>query len=188
MRTQPMSNLNTRTQAGFSLVELLMVAFILGVGMLGLAALQTAAIRAGGGSRNRDAAAYLANNVLESLATDGRTCSSLRTNGATPPAYPTMIFGTVPLPQALDTATAYTDRASGNSEFALDGSPVAVGTGIFTANYVIRTNKGGNSAAITKQFGNEVVVNANWKEAVRIADGTTQTVDRWVSMSRFIRY
>jgi Tfp pilus assembly protein PilV len=55
-------------RAGISLVEFLLVASILAVGLLGLGAMQVAALRGLAGTRTRLAAATLADNALEEMA------------------------------------------------------------------------------------------------------------------------
>jgi hypothetical protein len=56
----------------FTMVEFLLAAFILAVGLLGLGALQVATVAGGGGSRTRMAAAALGNNVLERVLAEAR--------------------------------------------------------------------------------------------------------------------
>jgi prepilin-type N-terminal cleavage/methylation domain-containing protein len=57
---------------GFSLVEFLLVAFILAVGLLGLGAMQVATIRGGAGAETRLTAATLASNALEERLAEAR--------------------------------------------------------------------------------------------------------------------
>jgi hypothetical protein len=54
------------------MVEFLLVAFILAVGLLGLGALQVATVRGGAGARNRMVAATLATGALESVLAEAR--------------------------------------------------------------------------------------------------------------------
>lgn len=58
-------------QKGFSLVELLMAAFVLGVGILGLTSLQVMSIRAASTSGRMQDAIRLAEQVLESASAEG---------------------------------------------------------------------------------------------------------------------
>ena len=57
----------TRSQAAFSLLELLLVAVILGVGLLGLLGLQVAALRGRGAARYRLGGLALASSTLEQV-------------------------------------------------------------------------------------------------------------------------
>ena len=59
-------------QKGFSLVELLVAAFILAIGILGLAMLQTMALRANRNSINMVTAARLAARVMDQAELEGR--------------------------------------------------------------------------------------------------------------------
>ena len=61
-----------RTQRGFSMVEMLMAAFILAVGLLGLAMLQAMALRATRGGRNLGLAVKLAEHVMDAVELEGR--------------------------------------------------------------------------------------------------------------------
>ncbi len=182
LNTNSLSRTNGSAQAGFTVIELLLTAFIMGVGLLGLAALQTAGIRTFANGRQRDTAAYLAKFALEDLTVDGRQCANMRGNGLTPPNV--LNFYTTP---ALDTPINYV--YNGNPEFSIDGTPVAAGTGLFKLTYVVLSNaKGGNSLPVTQQFGNEVVVNVNWKEETTNANGVRSVNNKWLSINRYIRY
>ncbi len=67
-------------RAGFALAEVLVVAFLLAVGLLGLVALQVAAVRAGAGAAARAAALALAEGALETALAQARHRE--------PPAFP----------------------------------------------------------------------------------------------------
>ena len=76
---------------GFSIVELLLVAFILGVGLLGIGAMQVAAVRGGGGGHARMIALGLANNALEQVQAEGR--AQLLDRDAPPPPFRSSLDG-----------------------------------------------------------------------------------------------
>lgn len=59
-------------QAGFSIVELLMTAFILAVGILGLSMLQVMSIRASRGSRSLSTGTQLADRLMDQVEMEGR--------------------------------------------------------------------------------------------------------------------
>jgi prepilin-type N-terminal cleavage/methylation domain-containing protein len=59
-------------QSGFSLIEMLVAATILAVGILGLAMLQAMALRASRGSSNMVMAARLADHIMDSAELEGR--------------------------------------------------------------------------------------------------------------------
>ncbi len=61
-----------RHQKGFSIIELLLVAFIMAVGLMGLTLLQTMALRTAFGSQQMTAALKLADRVMDGVAAEGR--------------------------------------------------------------------------------------------------------------------
>lgn len=73
-----------RFQRGFSMVELLVAAFVLGVGILGLTLLQVAAIRVNTSSSNTSRALAIADRTLETTAMEGRRSMLWKTEGRTP--------------------------------------------------------------------------------------------------------
>ena len=171
-----------KSDRGFSLIEMLLVAFILGIGLLGLAALQTMGIRGYAGSREKDAAAYLAGSVLDTLAAEGRMLQACRENGSTSPVNR---FSGV----AEDTLQDYQVAGTGTivyPEFDLEGKPVLANAGVFVVQWAIRsrTASGTPAAATTLLDGHEVVVNVGW-ELTRGADNPAQ---KWLTFSRYIRH
>lgn len=59
-------------QAGFSMVEMLMAAFILAIGLLGLTMLQVMALRASRGGQNLGMAVNLAEQIMDRVELEGR--------------------------------------------------------------------------------------------------------------------
>lgn len=172
----------SNARAGFSLVEFLMVAIILGVGLLGLAALTSMSIRGFGGSRVRNAAASLGGSVLDRLTLDGRLSAAVRTNGGIVPAS-ALVANAVD-----DAVNAYSDPATTFTAFDLQGQATNT-TPVYTVTWVRRASKTGLTPAATSlSASSEVVVNVAWNEAVRNAAGVTITVPRYLSFSRSIRY
>jgi prepilin-type N-terminal cleavage/methylation domain-containing protein len=60
------------SEAGFSMIEMLMAAFILAIGLLGLAMLQTMSLRASSGSKNLTMAVQLAEQMMDQVELEGR--------------------------------------------------------------------------------------------------------------------
>ncbi len=168
--------------AGFSMVEFLMVAVILGIGLLGLTALTTTAMRSYGGSRTRDAAMGLSSSVLDRLSLDGRISAQMRSTGGT-------ISTTALVANAVDgTVNTFADPATTFTTFDLQGLPNQT-TPVFSVNWVRRATKGIASSAASLSAASEVVVNIQWSEA--ITNPTTHvstTQPHYISTSRFIRY
>jgi len=59
-------------QAGFSMIEMLITAFILAVGLLGLAMFQTMSLRASRGSRSVNTAVMVAEQIMDQAEMEGR--------------------------------------------------------------------------------------------------------------------
>lgn len=167
---------------GFSLIEFLMVAIILGIGLLGLAALTTTAMRSYGGSRSRDAAVALSSSVLDRLSLDGRISAQLRNIGSAIPASALVA-------NAVDGAVnPYTDPATALGTFDLQGQPSAAAP-VFTVSWVRRATKSIAPVASSQSAASEVVVNVQWSEAIQNPATHVSTAQpRYISVSRFIRY
>lgn len=192
MRTVDLHRSAAKAQRGFSLVELLLTAFILSVGLLGLAALQASAMRGHLNSKTRDAAAYFGSSVLDRLKSDGQLTAAQRLNNQTVSAT-ALLAGA-----ALDTQIAYqAPNSTGTlqTQFNIRGGPIEPAslnldesTPLFTANYVVRSNgKDGDPVATSQEMTREVVVNVTWQEAVTTA-GVTTLQTKSISMSRYIRF
>lgn len=167
---------------GFSLIEFLMVAIILGIGLLGLAALTTTAMRGYSGSRTRDSAIALSSSVLDRLSVDGRLSAQLRSIGSTIPASALVANATD------DAVNTYTDPATKLGTFDLQGQPSSTQP-VFTVNWVRRADKGLTPDPGSLAEGAEVVVNIQWNQAVKNASsGATTVLPHYISASRFIRY
>lgn len=171
-----------RRMAGFSLIEFLMTAVILGVGLLGLAALTTTAMRGYGEGRTRVTAVSLSSSILDRLALDGRISAQMRSSGGTVPAS-ALVANAVD-----DAVNTYADPATTWTTFDLEGQPSQTAP-VFTATWIRRTAKGPAPAASSLFAASEVVVNLQWNEAIKNATtGVTTTTPRYISTSRSIRY
>lgn len=181
-----MANRNrARLQKGFSLLEMLLTAFILGIGLLGLAALQVVGIRGMGSSRQRDAAVILASNVLDRFAAEGRLLQGFRESGI---ATPTTLIGSVKVGDLNDLKFEY-EPDKFYSRFSLEGEPVPDAEGVFRVQWGLVTPSSGNSdLALTLLDGHEVVVNVGWMEVIKNASGQSVAEERWITLSRFIRH
>lgn len=179
--------MSTRTfhsspRAGFSIIEFLLAAMILGVGLLGLAALTVMSVKGFGGSRTRNAASDLAGSVLDRLALDGRLSAAIRSNGGTIPSTALVAAATD------DAVNTYADPATTFTTFDLQGQATNT-TPVYTVTWVRRASKTALTPAATSLSASaEVVVNVAWNEAVKGSSGTTTAVPRYLSFSRSIRY
>ncbi len=83
-----------RAQAGFSMVEMLMAAFILAIGILGLSMLQTMSLKASRGSQSLNSAVQVADRVMDQIELEGRLSwlNITSTNYLAPGILPTLTY------------------------------------------------------------------------------------------------
>ncbi|MFZ1613786.1 MAG: prepilin-type cleavage/methylation domain-containing protein [Holophaga sp.] len=72
MRIRKGSNAPSRAQLGFSMVEMLMTAFVLAIGILGLTMLQTMSLKASRGSKSLSTAVLVAEQIMDQAEMEGR--------------------------------------------------------------------------------------------------------------------
>ena len=72
MRTHPASSNRRRGQAGFSMIEMLMTAFIMAIGILGLTMLQVMSLKASRGGRSLSTAVLVGEHVMDEVEMEGR--------------------------------------------------------------------------------------------------------------------
>jgi prepilin-type N-terminal cleavage/methylation domain-containing protein len=95
MRTRtPLSTPAGQGQAGFSMLEMLMAAFIMAIGIMGISMLQLMSLRSSRGSRSLTTAVQVAEQFLDAVETEGRLTwlNITDTPMTTPPTLPTMQF------------------------------------------------------------------------------------------------
>ncbi|MBL0312623.1 MAG: prepilin-type N-terminal cleavage/methylation domain-containing protein [Holophagaceae bacterium] len=162
------------TQAGFSMIEMLMTAFILAVGILGLSMLQVMSLKASRGSRSLTTAVQVGEAVMDQIEMEGRLSwlnitDSQRTN-------PTAING-----QKYLTIASGADNAPGEV-FDINGKllpPADPNT-----YYTVTTQRVANPiVGVTGQI-NDFVVRVDFMETVR-ADNSAP-IHRSVTISRRI--
>jgi type IV pilus modification protein PilV len=117
MRTQHRTPKNSR-QAGFSMLELLMAAFILAIGVLGLSMLQLMSMRSSRGSRSLNTAVQVAEQVLDQVELEGRVSylNATDTEYATPPPLPAMNY----ISQAAPVVQTFTIKGRAPNPAATD--------------------------------------------------------------------
>lgn len=157
-------------QAGMTMVELLVVAVLLGVGLLGLAALQTVTIKVAGGNRHRIAAAYVGHSVLDRIAAEGAQSYHYESSGQPVPASFVRAF--------TSAGTANGDIGTFTHDGTFVSSSMSDPGGTIRASWVRLAPKVAAPVAGAPQI-NEFIVN------VSFVDGE-QT--KWLSMSRLVRY
>ena len=177
-----------RQQGGFSMVEFLVAAFILAIGLLGLIALQVGAVAQAANGRGRITATYVANQILQQAQMEGQYSYFAKTTSATLPAGFVPVFTATP-------GAAIASTAFGG--FNVDGVQVTDATGaampsaylaaqvpdtnkrspVFTASWVRRAYQGSSPASSIQT--QEFVVNVAWQE---------KNQPKYLSLSRDIRY
>lgn len=103
-----------RREAGFSLVELLVAAFIMAVGLLGLAALETVALKSNTRSRGYNTGVLVASQVLDSAEAQARQSLQVQTNGGTV-TYGIDYFANAPVVERFTFKGARPDPAAVNA-------------------------------------------------------------------------
>jgi prepilin-type N-terminal cleavage/methylation domain-containing protein len=104
-RTRPRA---CSSQAGFSMIEMLMTAFILAIGLLGLCMLQTMSLRASRGGASLTTAVHVANTVMDQVEMEGRL-SWLNIADTQQSGTSNANLGLTYIPLALGTQMASTD-------------------------------------------------------------------------------
>jgi len=163
----------TAGQQGFSMIEMLMTAFILAIGLLGLCMLQTMSLRASSGGTRLGTAVKVAEWLMDAVDQQGRLSWLNLTDSAS---------SGVPVPAASMNYIAIPTGPLGLGSanllyFNAQGDPVA-NSGFFTAN-IIHTNDAGNGVGFIGDF-NVVVTFSN-----TVNSGGT-AVPRTVSLTRRI--
>ena len=171
-----------KAQSGFSMVELLITAFIFSIGLLGLMALQVAAISQATSSRQRGTAILLAHNLLDRVAAEGSLSAGERMDSET--GVVTSTGFTFIDPTTPGMTTAYISTATENLFFDIRGVSVLTAdpTKIFTVSWQRDAGKlvGPNNAIA--QF----TVNVQWQEAVK-SNNTTIIQNKYFSVARNAR-
>ncbi|BDU68898.1 hypothetical protein GETHOR_09990 [Geothrix oryzae] len=184
MNAAPSITPERRHPGGFSMVEFLVAAFILSIGLLGLITLQVAAVAQTAAGRGRTTAANIANQILQRAQMEGQHYYLAKYNSVAP---------TLPAVFTATPGTALANAPFGG--FNVDGVQVTDAGGanltnlatlvpdankrapIFTASWARRAYLGTAPASTTQT--QEFVVNIAWVEG-------PQT--KYLSMSRSIRY
>jgi prepilin-type N-terminal cleavage/methylation domain-containing protein len=132
-------------QAGFSMIEMLMTAFVLAIGLLGLCMLQAMSLRASRGSRSLETAVQVAQGVLDQVEMEGRLSwnNLTDTNAASTPAnLPNLIY----IPIGVGGSLTQTFNLQGNTPITTSTDPT-VSNPFFTAvtTHVDDVGSGGGS-------------------------------------------
>jgi len=164
------------SQGGFSMVEMLMAAFIMAIGLLGLAMLQTLTLRTNTGSRSLSTAILVGESLLDDIQANGRASKLFVRQGSSVPAAILASFAN----------RALTYNLAGRRVSPTDAPPDADPTPYFTVNVGVETT-GANAVAPVPTMGGlaNFTVTTVWTEGTGAA-GTP--VQRRVVLTRRIGY
>lgn len=172
-------------RSGFSLIEFLIAAFIMAIGVLGLTMLLTINLRQNATSRSRSTATYIAQSILQQSQTEGQHSYFAKINNLTPVITP--LFTATP-----GTAIAETNLGGFNIDGIRITNPDGTSvpnlstlvpdtnkrTAIFTATWARRAYNN-NQVPVGQSHSQEFVVNVQWSE---------DNQSKFLSMSRIVRY
>lgn len=178
-----------KSESGFSMVELLIVALILAVGLLGLTALQVMNLSQSSGGRARNSAAYIAQTAFELIEAEGRLSIA-----GMPPT--TRVFTTDANPASATTRALFGGfNIHGIQVTDSTGAPIASNTAMIgdpsqrSVYYNVYWTRNGYKAGLTpqssaQQNAQEFVIDVGWSET----DSSGASVPKWISMSRYVRF
>lgn len=175
------------TQEGFSLVEVLVAAFVLAIGILGLTMLQVFAIRTNTSSGSMTKALAIANRTLETIALEGRRSMLWKTEGRTPKVSTTTFLGTAPVTRFITTS---------GKVFTSETAAVATGEMVFTVNVVPSevmvargtVMVGSISTPVDVGFSSLFSVDVRFLDQVVTTGGATKSINRTVRLARRISH
>ncbi len=158
-------------EAGFSMVEMLMVVFILAVGLLGLTMLQAMVVRTGGGSRQLTTAVQVGQSILDAADVEARQQRLFRTMSPadTPPAL-SSYFGNAAVTGSYST---YGNPVNTSSTDPLDQVTIFTTS---TTNTQTQSNTG-------KVY--QFAVTITWKDSIN-PQNPSQTITRTITLNRMV--
>lgn len=166
-------------QRGFSMIEMLMTAFVLAIGLLGLCMLQTMSLRAARGSRSLNTAVQVASGVLDQIEMEGRSswlnASASSFGGASLNDLPSLLYIKNPAPGPI----VQHFNGLGNLVDTTSADP-AVSSTVFTTT----TTQAANGAAAVGSVSDFTVV-------VTFSDATNSAqapITRTVTLTRRITH
>jgi len=171
-----------KAQSGFSMVELLIAAFIFSIGLLGLMALQVSATSHATSSRQRGTAVLLAHNLLDRVVAEGSLSAGERMDSET--GVVTSTGFTFIDPTKAGVPTAHTSTAAENLFFDIRG--VSVLTADPTKIFTVSWERGAGQLVGPNNAIAQFTVNVQWQEAVK-SNNTTIIQNKYFSVARNAR-
>jgi len=176
-----MQNLKAKgTQAGFSVIEMLIAAFILAVGILGLIMLQVMSLKASRGSKSLSSAILVAEQVMDRVEMEGRlSWLNITDTNSNVPSTATDLTHLRYITDATLTAEGVTELFNSKGEVpdATSSDPV-----VSTAFFTVTTTRVLAPAAATGRLS-DVKVRVKFVDDV---DRTNVAIQRELSLTRRI--
>jgi len=176
MRNRKVSKAISR-QEGFSMIEMLMTAFVLAVGILGLTMLQAMSLKASRGSRSLSAAILVAEQVMDQAEMEGRLSwlNITDTNKSAPKLtdLPNLKYIVIPADGKLEEKF----NSKGGLVDAASTDPI-----VSTTFYTVTTTRVPATAAVTGRLS-DVNVQVQFVDNV---DRTNTPIQRTVTLTRRI--
>lgn len=172
-------------ERGFSIVELLMAAFILGFALLGLAALMTVSIAQGGSSRKRGTATLIAHSLMDRIQAEGALSASERYDSSTGLVTSSNWYFIDPTGFSAYTSSATDGDTKKYGSFDVAGNFVASNSPnkVFTVNW---QRLAGDSTQFSLNAAQQYyIVNVSWQEVNPKAP--TTPLNKTISVSRYVR-
>jgi type IV pilus modification protein PilV len=170
---------------GFSMVELLLAAFILGIALLGLAALMTVSVAQGGSSRKRGTATLLAHSLLDRIQAEGALAAAERYDSGSGTVTSTGWYFIDPVGFSAHTSTAGEGTTNKYGTYDVLGNyvPATDPNKVFTVNWQrLAGVPTGFSLNAAQQY---YIVNVTWQEANPQTPATP--ANKTISVSRYVR-
>ncbi len=189
----------TETQLGFSLVELLVAAFVLGVGVLGLTLLQVSVVKINTSSASTTRGLAVANSLLETAASEGRRSMLWTVEQRAPVVanYTSAYIG--PTGTLAGTVTRYLTpsgkifttlaSAQGAGELVYTTTMTPSNTVATSASIQVLTASGAAQTVTTTLSRSSVfTVEVSWLDSVVSQSGATTNVKRYVRLARRVNH
>jgi type IV pilus modification protein PilV len=174
-----------RSERGFSMIELLIVAFIMAIGLMGLFALQVIGVSSGTQSRQRGTASLLAHSLLDRVTSEGlvsageRAASQNGTITTAPAGVTRWVF--------IDPTgfTAHTSSEAEDYYYDLAGDAVTATSPnlMFTVSWQRLAGAASGPTNAIQPF----VINVKWNESISTSTGTSTVTPQYFSVSRNVR-
>ncbi len=166
------------SESGFSMVEMLIAAFIMSIGLLGLLALQVTSISNATSSRERGTATLLAHDLLDRIQSEGALAAAERYDSGTVTSTGWTFIDPVTITNAVSSAGAT------NLYYDIKGNPTTMGAA--NVQYTVSWQRQAGITVGSRNAMQPFVVNVQWVELVKV-NGVNTLLQKYFSVSRNVR-